>query len=195
VALQIDYSRPRAARYDSGPVFGVNAAAALLSRRFLEAQPFADYFDEDLFMYLEDLDLGARAAVMGWKCYFVADAIAYHMGSASKRRHAATRLLHRNSGLVLLKNFPWPVLARMLGRAVANETRTLARYLVRDGPVPVAAALVGRLESLRYIARFLGKRRRLRKHWAVSPDDLWAVILRAQGTARPAPAVTPPTAV
>ncbi len=48
--------------YTTQRVFGVNAAAALYTRAFLEAQPFDDYLDETMGMYLEDVDLAARAA-------------------------------------------------------------------------------------------------------------------------------------
>jgi len=42
-------------------VFGVNAAVCLITRHFIEAQPFGgELFDERMYMYLEDIDLAAR---------------------------------------------------------------------------------------------------------------------------------------
>ena len=65
-----------------------------------------------MFMYLEDVDVAARATVMGWTSYFVPDAVAYHMGSAStgggtgKSRYAFYMTYRNNFGM-LVKNLPW----------------------------------------------------------------------------------------
>ena len=111
-------------------VFGVNAAACLFTREFIEAQPFDELFDESMFMYLEDVDVAARATVMGWPSHFVPDAIAYHLGSAStgggtgKSRYAFYMTYRNNFGM-LVKNLPWTILLKVLIRAPRADYRTI----------------------------------------------------------------------
>ncbi len=90
-------------------VFGVNAAACMISRAFIMAQPFGrQFFDESMFMYLEDVDVATRATVMGWDNYLVSGVRAYHMGSASsgKNPNFSLYMTFRNSSGLLIKNMP-----------------------------------------------------------------------------------------
>ncbi len=66
-------------------------------------------FDENHFAYLEDLDIGYRAKVYGYKNYFTPDAIVHHAGSASsgsKHNEFKVNLSSRNSVYVIYKNMP-----------------------------------------------------------------------------------------
>lgn len=173
-AIQLGY-RSRNPPPGTGEVFGVNAAAALYSGAFLCAQPFGEeYLDADLFMYLEDVDLAARAVVMGWHNYFVKGAVAYHLGSGGDRENRAfsLRMTSRNDVLVLVKNLPWPVVLRSLPGMGRSELARL-RSFVKAGEFAKVAALVrGRLESLLLLPRFVGKRRLLRPHRSVARPHL-----------------------
>lgn len=165
----------------SSKVFGVNAAACVVTRDFIEAQPFGDFFDESLFMYLEDVDVAARATIMGWSSYFVPDAIAYHMGSASSS--AASRvsrlafyMTFRNDLGVLVKNLPLGVLLRILPRAPIADFRTIRR-LLRCGEWRVAGEVVrGRLVSLGRLPLYLRKRAVVRKVARADPASLWSLM-------------------
>lgn len=113
---------------EKGPlrVFGVNAAAALISRRFIDAQPFSGVFDEKMFMYLEDVDLSARATVMGWENYLVPGTEAYHMGSASSGKNPgfSIYMTFRNNSAMLIKNLPISVLVTILPRLIKGDYET-----------------------------------------------------------------------
>ena len=130
----------------AGRVFGVNAAACLFTREFIEAQPFDELFDESMFMYLEDVDVATRATVMGWTSYFVPDAIAYHLGSAStgegtgKSRYAFYMTYRNNFGM-LVKNLPWSILLKITIRAPAADYRTI-RGLLQAGERRAAGEVV-----------------------------------------------------
>ncbi|CAM2940632.1 glycosyltransferase family 2 protein [Paenibacillus sediminis] len=64
---------------ESGFVFGVSGAAALYSRRMIDAISIqGQFFDESFFAYKEDVDVAWRANLLGWKSYYCADALAYH---------------------------------------------------------------------------------------------------------------------
>ena len=135
---------------EPGPkkVFGVNAAACMISRAFIEAQPFGDeLFDEKMFMYLEDVDLAARATVLGWDNYLVPDARALHMGSASSGKNPGFSLYmtFRNNSAMLFKNFPLKMLIRMSPAILRGDIDTI-RVLRRMGKEDAASKVVkGRL--------------------------------------------------
>jgi GT2 family glycosyltransferase len=70
---------------DPGPVeegecFSACGGAMLIRRSLFEA---LGGFDEDLFMYCEDVDLGYRIRLAGGACRVIPDAVVDHIGSAS----------------------------------------------------------------------------------------------------------------
>ena len=70
---------------DPGPVaegecFSACGGAMLIRRSLFEA---LGGFDEDLFMYCEDVDLGYRIRLAGGACRVIPDAVVDHVGSAS----------------------------------------------------------------------------------------------------------------
>ena len=141
----------------SHAVFSACAGAALYRR--------ADWilqggFDERFFCYSEDVDLGFRLQRSGRVCWYVADAVAYHVGSASSGAGSAFAVYHghRNLEWAYLKNMP----------------RRLAwRYAPLHG-VAMLAALVGAAARGR-LRPYLTAKRDAAKRWrefaAESPPD------------------------
>ncbi len=79
------YDRP-------GYVFSSCGAVVLYRRSMLEAiQLGGEYFDETYFAFYEDLDLGWRAQLSGWKAYYVPEAIAYHYRGGGLSEHKRQR--------------------------------------------------------------------------------------------------------
>jgi GT2 family glycosyltransferase len=74
------YNETDRGRYEKrGTVFSVCGAVAFYRRKMLDQVALdGQYFDEDYFAFNEDLDLGWRAQLQGWKCAYVPGAIAYH---------------------------------------------------------------------------------------------------------------------
>ncbi|OGJ42071.1 hypothetical protein A3B60_02315 [Candidatus Peregrinibacteria bacterium RIFCSPLOWO2_01_FULL_39_12] len=69
-------------------IFGVSGACPLYRREALEdVKVLEEYFDEDFFMYKEDVDLSWRFLLYGWKNLFYPKAVAYHgRGTGVQRR-------------------------------------------------------------------------------------------------------------
>ena len=68
------------------------------------------YFDEIHFAYLEDIDIGYRARLYGYKNIYEPKAKVYHEGSgASGSRYNEFKVKHssRNSIFIIRKNMPW----------------------------------------------------------------------------------------
>ncbi len=88
-------------------VFSACGGAAIYKKSILEK---IGLFDELHFAYLEDLDIGYRAKIYGYRNYFAPDAVVHHAGSASSgSRHNAFKvdLSSKNSMYVIYKNMPF----------------------------------------------------------------------------------------
>lgn len=66
-------------------IFGVDGAVPALRRAALEdVKGDGEYFDENFFMYKEDVDLAWRLRLAGWKAMYEPTAIAYHFRGAGE---------------------------------------------------------------------------------------------------------------
>ncbi|MCL4493126.1 MAG: glycosyltransferase family 2 protein [Nitrospirae bacterium] len=75
------------AQYDKAEyVFGASGAAPLFKHEMLEDIKLnGEYFDEDFFIYVEDVDLCWRAQLYGWRTIYTPSAIAYHYRGATRK--------------------------------------------------------------------------------------------------------------
>lgn len=82
-------------------VFGVSGACPLYRAKALEDVKILDeYFDEDFFMYKEDVDLSWRFLLYGWKNLYYPKAVAYHgRGTGVQRRFFNKEILANRSKL------------------------------------------------------------------------------------------------
>ena len=88
------------------PVFSACAGASIYRRRVFEQ---IGYFDESHFAYLEDMDIGYRARIYGYRNLFCPTARVYHVGSGtsgSKYNEFKVRHSSRNSVYLNYKNMP-----------------------------------------------------------------------------------------
>lgn len=91
-------------------VFSACAGAALYRKYMLDR---IGYFDEMHFAYLEDIDLGYRARIHGFRNVYCPKAVVYHVGSGtsgSKYNSFKVKLSARNSVYLNYKNMPLPQL-------------------------------------------------------------------------------------
>ncbi|HUD10552.1 MAG TPA: glycosyltransferase family 2 protein [Candidatus Saccharimonadales bacterium] len=178
---QGSWRQPIAYGNDVAPqkVFGCNAAAMLITRKFIEAQPFRDLFDETMFMYLEDVDLAARATVMGWDNFVVPGTRAHHMGSVSSSKKDPSFSIYmsfRNNTGLLIKNLPLMLLLKVLVR-MPRADRASILHLKRIGKDKAVWPLIkGRLTSVLYVPIFIYKRMKLKSHRRVDKDYLWQLM-------------------
>lgn len=103
-----NYSKPR-------EIFSSCAGAALYRISILNN---IGYFDENFFAYMEDVDIGYRAQINGYKNVYSPDAIVYHIGSASsgnKYNEFKIKLAARNNIWLVYKNMPWPQILLNIG--------------------------------------------------------------------------------
>ena len=113
-------------------VFGACGAAALYRRSMLAKIGF---FDEEFFLYDEDIDLSFRAQLAGWKCKYVSDAVAHHKGNESSERLSDLHVYYhtRNLELVWMKNMPGGLILRFLHHKLIQEVAAFGYLCLRHG--------------------------------------------------------------
>ncbi len=106
------------------------SATAVLARREFFTRVGA--FEEAFFAYLEDVDLGLRAALLGLGGVYVPEALAYHRGSSTVGPWSPDHVewMSRNQLLLLAKFYPLGLLARFW-RPVAAAQLLWAAMAIR----------------------------------------------------------------
>ncbi len=116
---QIDHGQPAGDPPAERPLLFACGGSMMVARRaFLEAGGF----DEDLFAYFEDVDLGWRLSVMGHRIVLAPRAVTYHRLHGTHGAWAFAprlRLYERNALAMIYKNYEEATLARVLPAAVA----------------------------------------------------------------------------
>jgi GT2 family glycosyltransferase len=154
---------------ESEEVFSACAAAALYSRRaFLQVGGF----DESFFSYLEDVDLGFRLRLQGFRCLYVPEAVVMHVGSATLGGRSNFAYYHwqRNFIWSFFQNMPavlfWLALPLHL---MANFIYQLNHTFRGRGGI----LLKGKVDALRGMPNVLRKRREIQKSRTISDRELF----------------------
>ena len=93
-------------------------------------------FDGKFFAYHEELDIGWRARLFGYKSYFVPQSTIRHFGSASwKWSGEKFYLLERNRWLVLLKNYSIGTLLKLFPSLIIIEVFMLGFFASKKFPI------------------------------------------------------------
>jgi GT2 family glycosyltransferase len=164
-----------------------DGCAAMYRREMLEQ---IGGFDEDLFAYGDDAELGLRARIAGWKCIYTPAAVARHHRGSTLGRDSERRLelIERNRALLALKLFPWSLLwlnpfyftLRLLAGAAAagRGSGDTAHFPGIRGKWSIARALLrGDLAALRLAPRMLRKRAAIDRLRRLSPREVRRLIL------------------
>lgn len=141
-------------------------------------------FDEDLFAYADDAELGLRAQIAGWKCLYVPTAVVRHHRGATLglRSTARLELIERNRVLLAAKLFPigllflnpFYYLLRLAAGALAASRGKgeVGRY---SSKLSVAWSLLkADAAALRMTPRMLAKRKHLIRR--ISNKQLYALL-------------------
>jgi len=169
------------------PVLWPDGCAALYRTKMLRQ---IGGFDEDLFAYGDDAELGLRARIAGWGCLYTPFAVVRHhrgstLGLRSLRR---LHLIERNRVLLAAKLFPvellllnpWFYFRRLLAGAHASfsgagETALFPGW--RGKLKLVFAMLWGDLEALVLLPRTFAKRRKLASFRKLTPRQVTRLIM------------------
>ncbi|AEG45120.1 glycosyltransferase [Isoptericola variabilis] len=122
---------PDSAEYDvpKDVLFGTGAAMFVPTQVYREVGGF----DERFFMFYEDVDLGWRLNLLGYRVRYVPGSVAYHKHHVTMKKFGNYResyLLERNALLSMYKNLDDESLAKALPAAMALAVR---RSIARTG--------------------------------------------------------------
>ncbi len=105
-AFSLGKGKEKSSYGKAAEIFASCAGAAIYKR---EVFGKIGYFDENHFAYLEDIDIGYRAKLSGFRNYFAPEAVVYHAGSGSsgsRYNEFKVKLSSRNSIYLIYKNMP-----------------------------------------------------------------------------------------
>jgi len=164
-------------------VFSFEGACPFFRRRaLLESAIKGEVYDEDFFWYTDDIDLGWRMRLFGWKSVYAPSVIAYHDRQTTKRlssgkldfiqmRRRIPRLKRkldmRNQYLMLVKNDILWLFLRHLPFFLWRQIQLLVYILLFEPFVFVSLPSFFRL-----LPRMIKKRRIIMKRKKVSIEEI-----------------------
>jgi len=161
-------------QYDENTDIPAPSGAASLFR--VQALRQVGLFDEGFFAYYEDIDLGLRLQLAGWKVGFVPEAKVYHkVGMTSGRVKGFTTLqTMKNGPLLIWKNLSVRQLLHIWPRFCIAHFFFFWRAVSRGQGWP---ALKGALLSLALSIKKIPERARIRSSKKVSDEYIWSMVI------------------
>jgi N-acetylglucosaminyl-diphospho-decaprenol L-rhamnosyltransferase len=152
----------------SQEVFGACGAAFLIRRSVFDE---LEGFDESFFAVYEDVDLSYRARLRGHGCWYAADAVVRHAGSATLGVRSPMAVFHgqRNLEWTWIRNTPWPAILTSAPAHVAYSLAGLAHYAWSGLAGP---AVRGKIAALQGLPAALRARRRIQAERRISDRQL-----------------------
>lgn len=167
-----DYGKPADRNKQAGEIFAPSAAAALYRRdQYLEAGAL----NEDFFCYMEDVDLGFRMRLLGYRAFYIPEAVVTHHGAALTGQYSDFQIYHghRNIVWVYLMNMPSYWLWIYMPQHLMYNLASIIRFFLLGKPKPILRAKLDALKSLR---RVWGMRRKVQASRRVEVDKLRQVM-------------------
>jgi GT2 family glycosyltransferase len=145
-------------------VLGPSAGAALYRKAMLEE---IGLFDEEFFIYMEDVDLAVRGRLAGWMCTYAPKARVYHHhgGTAGYKSDLSIYYGNRNVLWYIIKDFPLRLLLTFLPFIVGRNLAVIAYYALRGQGRLV---LRSKIDALKGLPCMLKKRKQVVR---VAPMD------------------------
>ena len=152
-AWRLGHGRPEVAVFGQvRQIYFPSATATLFRREFFER---AGGFDESFFAYLEDVDLGLRAAIADLPGVYVPDARAFHQGSRTGGAWSGPVVtwMTCNQLLLLAKFYPARLLVRFACPILAAQCLWAALAISRGRGLPWIRGVWEGLKRARRIRR------------------------------------------
>lgn len=156
----------------AGECFSPCAAAAMYRTDILRQ---VGGFDERFFCYFEDVDLGFRLRLLGYRCLYVPEAVVAHAGSAAtmKRSDFSVYYGHRNMIWTYCKNMPWPLFWIYLPQhLLMNAVVIFVLFFRGQGRVAIRA----KIDAMRDLPSVWLDRREIQQTRQVRSLALWRLM-------------------
>jgi GT2 family glycosyltransferase len=158
---------------DQVGIFAPTGSSSLFRVKTLAA---VGLMDEDFFAYYEDVDLGFRMQLAGWKVAFVPGSLVYHKTGMTGGRVKGfyTRQTLKNLPLLWFKNVPKQYLWRTGWRLALAQTLFFGRAVTRGQGW---TALKGASEGWYLLIKKIPERRRIQRSKTVSDAYIWSIMV------------------
>jgi GT2 family glycosyltransferase len=136
--------------------------------------------DEQLFAYLDDIDLGLRACLHGYEGRYIPHAVATHLGSATLGDPFHPNIVSwitRNQLLTVIKNYPGGALVRLVPRIVLYQLLWGTRVARQGALLPY---LKGLLEAIWGLPTALKERRTRQRRRKVSRSQFVQAVCKSE---------------
>ncbi len=163
-----------AADHVAREIFSPCAGAALYRR---DALVNAGGFDEDYFCYVEDIDLGFRLRLAGYRCLYVPTAVVYHVGSSSSGgQHSDFSVYHGHRNLVwtFVKNMPGALFWLLLPLHLVLNVGTVLWLTARRNQGRVV--LRAKWDAIKGLPKIWAKRKEIQAARAASIGEIWTAL-------------------
>ena len=154
-------------------IFSPCAGAALYSRKSISS---VGGFDQDFFCYVEDVDLGFRLRLAGYKSLYVPEAVVSHIGSGtSGGQHSDFSIYygHRNLVWTFVKNMPGILFWALLPIHILLNILTVI-YFIYLGKTGVI--IRAKIDAIKGLAAILRKRSSIQNQRKASISDIWKIL-------------------
>jgi GT2 family glycosyltransferase len=161
---QNQYAQPRNIFWASG------SASAWRRSAIMDA----GLLDEDFFAHMEEIDLCWRLHLMGYDILYQPGPEVYHCSGGTLAEEALRKkfLNHRNSWIVLIKNYRWNNLLKVIPLRLILDLITIPYAIIFWGDVRRAIAVIGSWISILIgLPRWLRSRSNVQKLRKV-PEDI-----------------------
>ena len=154
-------------------VFSPCAAAALYRRSTLLE---AGGFDEDYFCYVEDVDLGFRLRLAGYRCLYVPQSVACHVGSGTTGgQHSDFAVYHGHRNLVwtFVKNMPGTLFWVLLPLHLLMNLVTVIVFIAGGQSRVILRA---KWDAVKGLPKMWEKRKQIQAARVASVRAIWRVL-------------------
>lgn len=151
-----DFNQPEGkSNNEGGQVFSACAAAALYDRQAFES---VGGFDKEYFSHVEDVDLGFRLQLQGFRCMYVPTAKVMHIGSASfgVESDLTVYQVQRNTVWTFFKNMPSRQIWKFLPEHLLSNVIFLVYYSLRGQWRAIWRA---KIDAFKHLPQILRKRK------------------------------------
>lgn len=140
-------------------IFGVCGGAAIYLRKaFIKVNGFDTLFHS----YIEDFDINYRIRLLGYKSFYVPNAIVYHKGAQTFSMYSKKHSYYcsRNMWFSLIKNCSKKLLKDNFIKIVKNDLKNIDYYIKRGF---IISTLTSRAAVLLNIFKLLRKRKKIKR--------------------------------
>jgi len=155
-------------------VFGACAGAGIYRKSLFES---AGLFDEDFFIFAEDVDLNMRCLLLGLKCIYLPKAKVYHIGTATVGLYSDryAYLCKRNDIFVLIKNYSLKMFFKYFFSIMRHQLRDVAYFTYRgQGWV----LLKSKIDALKMLFPMLYRRWRIQSTRRTPDSDIEPLMIK-----------------